>query len=122
MSGGDNGAHAGLKIGRSLELARKERGLSLSQVEQATKIRARYLEELERENFDVLPAVYVQGFLKTYANFLQLDGEALGRELRRRRASRHRVQGSAYVEPPKGDYFDRSLTLPGGRHAADNQE
>ncbi|MBD0354859.1 MAG: helix-turn-helix domain-containing protein, partial [Rubrobacteraceae bacterium] len=37
------------QVGRILEQAREERGLSLHQVEQATKIRARYLKELERE-------------------------------------------------------------------------
>jgi cytoskeletal protein RodZ len=96
MSDGDGAPHKGSKIGRTLELARKERGLSFKQVEEATKIRAGYLEELERENFDVLPAVYVQGSLKTYANFLQLDGEALVQELKRRQASQREP---AYVEP-----------------------
>src|SRR3712207_5088048 len=111
MSGEDSGARAGQSIGRTLELARKERGLSLKQVEQATKIRARYLRELERENFDVLPAVYVQGSLRTYANFLHLDAEALVRELRRRQAPPREPR---YVEPPRHDYFDRSLIFLGG--------
>ncbi len=93
MSGKANGANAGLKIGRTLELARKERGLSLHQVEQGTKIRTRYLRELERENFDVLPPVYVQGSLKTYASFLGLDGEALTRELRSRQPPEDRLPG-----------------------------
>jgi cytoskeletal protein RodZ len=122
MSREDSGTHAGQKIGRALELARKERGLSLKQVEQATKIRARYLQELERGNLDVLPAVYVQGSLKTYANFLQLDGEALTREFRRLPASRHEPQDPARVEPPKGDYFDRSLIFLGGAAGAGSRE
>jgi cytoskeleton protein RodZ len=122
MSDKGSGEHAGPRIGRALQLAREERGLSLKQVEQATKIRARYLEELERENFDVLPAVYVQGSLKTYANFLQLDGEALVRELRHRRASRHGPQDPAYVEPPKGDHFDRFLISLGGAAGAESQK
>src|ERR687894_2848763 len=122
MSSNDNGANAGLKIVRTLELARKEQGLSLHQVEQETKIRTRYLRELERENFDVLPAVYVQGSLKTYANFLHLDGEALTRELRRRQTSWHEPQDPAYAEPPQGDYFDRSPILLGGRRSAESQE
>ena len=91
----------GPKIGRILEQAREERGLSLDQVEQATKIRARYLRELERENFDVLPAVYVQGSLRTYADYLGLDTEALVRELKFRQASRNEPQRPAYGEPPK---------------------
>jgi len=96
MSDGSSDAHKGSKIGRALELARKERGLSFKQVEEATKIRAGYLKDLERENFDVLPAVYVQGSLKTYANFLQLDGEALVQQLKRRQVSQREP---AYVEP-----------------------
>ena len=57
MSDGSSVPHKSSKIGRTLELARRERGLSLKQVEEATKIRSSYLAELERENFDVLPAV-----------------------------------------------------------------
>src|SRR5215212_11146352 len=98
MSDGSSDAHKGSKIGRTLELARKERGLSFKQVEEATKIRAGYLKDLERENFDVLPAVYVQGSLKTYANFLQLDGEALVQQLKHRQVSQREP---AYVEPRK---------------------
>jgi cytoskeletal protein RodZ len=122
MSGEDRSAHAGLNIGRTLELARKERGLSLKQVEQATKIRATYLRELERENFDVLPAVYMQGSLKTYANFLHLDGEAMARELRRRQTSPHEPQSPAYAELQRGDYFDRSLIFFGGAADAKSQK
>src|SRR3712207_1511991 len=114
MSGGDNGAHAGLKIGRSLELARKERGLSLSQVEEATKIRAGYLRELERENFDVLPAVYVQGSLKTYANFLHLDGDALVRELKSRQALEERPTYPLYVGPQEDEPLDEILAAAAG--------
>src|SRR5215203_4374932 len=107
MSSGDSGPYAGPEIGRTLELARKERDLSLDQVEEATKIRAAYLRELERENFDVLPAVYVQGSLKTYANFLGLDGEALVQELKRRQASQQEPQDLAYVEPKNSTFLDR---------------
>lgn len=71
-------------IGRSLREAREERGLTLRQVEEGTKVRARYLQDLERENFGVLPAVYVLGSLKTYADHLGLDGEALSADLKRR--------------------------------------
>jgi len=113
MNGKNDGAHAGLMIGRTLELTRKERGLSLRQVEQGTKIRARYLRELERENFDVLPPVYVQGSLKTYANFLGLDGEALTRELRRRLPPEDEPEAPAHIELPKDDP-DRTRILPGG--------
>src|SRR5215210_1551917 len=114
MSGGDSGPYAGPKIGRTLELARKELGLSLEQVEDATKIRAGYLRDLERENFDVLPAVYVQGSLKTYANFLQLDAEAMVRELKRRQTPQEKPPYPLYVGPQEDDSLDDILTAVGG--------
>ena len=61
MSGESGNPHTGLEIGKTLRLAREKRGLSLRQVEEATKIRTRYLRDLENENFDVLPAVYMLG-------------------------------------------------------------
>lgn len=83
-----NGEHGSPRpepgIGRSLQKAREERGLTLQQVEQRTKIRARYLQGLEREDFGVLPTVYVLGSLKTYADHLGLDGAGLSRQLRTR--------------------------------------
>ena len=64
------------EIGNSLREARHRQQLELSEVEQATKIRARYLRALEEEAFDVLPAqTYVKGFLRTYADWLGLDGQ-----------------------------------------------
>lgn len=52
------------------------RELELSQVERATRIRAKYLQALEDERFDVLPgAAYAKGFLRTYADFLGLDAQ-----------------------------------------------
>jgi cytoskeleton protein RodZ len=64
------------EIGNSLREARHRQQLELTEVEQATKIRARYLRALEEEAFDVLPAqTYVKGFLRTYADWLGLDGQ-----------------------------------------------
>jgi Helix-turn-helix domain/RodZ C-terminal domain len=64
------------EIGNSLREARYRQQLELTEIEQATKIRARYLRALEEESFDVLPApTYVKGFLRTYADYLGLDGQ-----------------------------------------------
>src|SRR5829696_352953 len=102
------------KIGPVLEKARKERGLTLEEAEHATKIRKRYLAGLEREDYGVLPdAVYAQGFLKTYANYLGLDGEELARELRKRRRPR-RERGVTYdYGAPRTSAFDKPLVNPG---------
>jgi cytoskeletal protein RodZ len=68
----------GWEIGASLREARERQGLSLEEVEAATRIRERYLEALEQERFDVLPGnAYVRAFLREYGRFLGLDGEGL---------------------------------------------
>ncbi len=64
------------EIGNSLREARVRQGLDYPQIELATKIRAKYVRALEDEQFAVLPAQpYVKGFLRTYADFLGLDGQ-----------------------------------------------
>jgi cytoskeleton protein RodZ len=64
------------EIGNSLREARERRGLDFAQAELATKIRGKYLRALEDEQFAVLPAqTYVKGFLRTYAEYLGLDGQ-----------------------------------------------
>jgi len=65
-------------IGTTLRNARIERGLTISQAAQDTRISPRFLEALEAEQFDSLPApVYVRGFLRSYANYLRLDAAPL---------------------------------------------
>ena len=64
------------EIGNSLREARLRRELDFPELEQGTKIRAKYLRALEDENFDQLPtSTYVKGFLRTYADYLGLDGQ-----------------------------------------------
>ena len=72
------------EIGNSLREARIRRGLSVMDVEGVTKIRSKYLEALEEDDFEVLPGpTFVKGFLRTYALFLKLDADALVDEYRR---------------------------------------
>jgi cytoskeletal protein RodZ len=64
------------EIGNSLREARLRQGYELPRVEADTKIRAKYLRALEEERFEVLPGeTYVKGFLRTYAEYLGLDGQ-----------------------------------------------
>ncbi len=63
-----------MSIGKQLRQAREARNLSLEQVAQATRIRVRYLQALEAEQFDLLPSTaQVRGFLRAYAAQLNLD-------------------------------------------------
>ena len=73
-----------MQIGRVLKDARQRAGLDIRTVEEKTKIRTRYLRALENEEWEALPTpAYAKGFLRTYANALGLDGEALVDEFRR---------------------------------------
>jgi len=64
------------EIGNSLREARVRRGVDFAQAEAAIKIRAKYLRALEDDQFELLPAeTYVKGFLRTYAEYLGLDGQ-----------------------------------------------
>ena len=64
------------EIGNSLREARMRRGVDFAQAELGTKIRGKYLRALEDEQFETLPAqTYVKGFLRTYAEYLGLDGQ-----------------------------------------------
>jgi cytoskeleton protein RodZ len=64
------------EIGNSLREARLRQQLDFAELEQQTKIRSKYLQALEEENFDLLPApTYVKGFLRNYADALGLDGQ-----------------------------------------------
>ena len=64
------------EIGSSLREARERQKLELPEIERATHIRSRYLAALEEERFDVLPGLaYTKGFLRTYADYLGLDGQ-----------------------------------------------
>lgn len=66
------------EIGNTLLEARSRRNLDIPSCEAGTKIRAKYLRAMEEEQFDVLPSpTYVRGFLRTYGEFLGLDGSLL---------------------------------------------
>jgi cytoskeleton protein RodZ len=82
MATGDQGE--GLAIGEVLKRTRARRKIDIRTVEQQTKIRIKYLRALENEEWDVLPGpAYAKGFLRTYAQVLGLDGDALVDEYRR---------------------------------------
>lgn len=64
--------------GKLLQAAREEKGWSIIQAEDITKIRVRYLEAMENENYAILPgATYVKGFLRTYSKHLGLNSEEI---------------------------------------------
>jgi cytoskeleton protein RodZ len=74
----------GLPIGDTLRQTRTRQRIDLRTVEADTKVRAKYLRALENEDWDLLPGpAYARGFLRTYAQYLGLDADALVDEYRR---------------------------------------
>src|SRR3954454_14199862 len=73
------------EIGETLREARMRRRIDMTEVETATKIRGKYLRALENEEWDLLPGpTFVKSFLRTYAEYLELDARMLVEEYRQR--------------------------------------
>ena len=73
------------EIGDQLRETRMRNRIDITEVEAATKIRAKYLRALENEEWDLLPGpTFVKTFLRTYADYLGLDARQLTEEYRSR--------------------------------------
>lgn len=67
-----------LTLGEKLKKLRGDFRMSLSEISKSTRIQVKYLEYLESGEYNKLPAdVYVRGFLRSYAHYLNIDEQAL---------------------------------------------
>jgi cytoskeleton protein RodZ len=94
------------QIGDILREARIRKGLSIKDVADATKIRTRYLEALEQDDYEVIPgSTFVKAYLRNYATYLRLDADALIEEYRYGREPRTDelgvYQGNSTAEQPR---------------------
>lgn len=81
-----------MTLGEKLQQIRSERRISLTEVSRSTKIQVKYLESLEKGDYESLPPdVYVRGFLKSYAQFLGLQEESLIRLYERDRSIQEKL-------------------------------
>ena len=65
-------------VGTLLREARLAKGLSIAEAEHGTSIRGRYLEALERDEYEKTPGeVFLKGMIRNYGNFLGLNGPEL---------------------------------------------
>jgi len=63
-------------VGLILREARMEKGILLEDVEKATRIRKKFLEAIENDEYSILPSnAYAKGFIKNYSEFLGLDSQ-----------------------------------------------
>ncbi len=71
-------------VGRVLRRTRESFGQDLGRIAQALRIKRTYLDAIEKGHHDRLPGpAYAIGFVRTYAEFLGLNGEELAAEYRR---------------------------------------
>jgi cytoskeleton protein RodZ len=93
------------EIGETLREARMRRRIDMAEVEASTKIRAKYLRALESEEWDLLPGpTFVKSFLRTYAQYLELDARLLVEEYKQR-----------FERPPGAELTPFSTNLGGQR-------
>jgi cytoskeleton protein RodZ len=89
-------------IGETLREARMRQRLDIADVEERTKIRAKYLRALENEEFAMLPgATFVKTFLRTYAEALGLDPHLLVEEYRATYEPRDETEVQPIATPPR---------------------
>ncbi len=89
-------------VGQLLIEARKKQSLDLTEIAQAIKIKKAYLQALEANRFDRLPApTYIKGFLRKYATYLHLNPDTVIAMFRR-----------DFIEDQTGNIIPRSLLKP----------
>ncbi|MEO6050893.1 MAG: helix-turn-helix domain-containing protein [Pyrinomonadaceae bacterium] len=63
-----------LTLGEKLRQAREERGFTLSEVAEQTRISSLYLESIEHDDYRILPGgIFNKGFVKSYAKFVGVN-------------------------------------------------
>jgi transcriptional regulator with XRE-family HTH domain len=88
------------ELGKTLSQARVARGLTLEDCERDTRISKRYLDALEREDWRIFPApVYSRAFLRTYAQYLGLDPQALMRAMQTATAEEPAIKPLPEIRP-----------------------
>jgi cytoskeletal protein RodZ len=87
----------GKTVGEILRTAREARKLSVEQVNRETKISVQTIRALEEDDFGAFPSeTYVKGFVRTYAEFLGLDGNRLWGMIGARSAAQAAGPGPAW--------------------------
>lgn len=119
-----------LELGEELRTRRIELGVSLEEVQERTKIRVRYLEAIESGDWSVLPGnVYARGFVRRYAEYIGLDGNALLHQYADQaalvQADQERVQGDQGDAPKQRPVVTGPVSstpawpTPNAQHQAD---
>lgn len=87
-------------VGNRLRLAREDRGWSLHDVAAMLRLRAPQIQALEDGHYNSLPGqTFVTGFLRSYANLLDLDAVAIVDLYKQEHSDGMRTPSLAFPEP-----------------------
>ncbi len=100
-------------IGKKIQKARREQKLSINDVSKKLRINPQFLKNIEAGNMTFLPAPYVRAFVKNFADFLKLDGQAVLDEWPQDATEKELPEA-----PPKG----KAEASPVSRDAAEAQK
>jgi cytoskeleton protein RodZ len=76
-------ARRAVTIGELLRRTREQYGASIEQIGTALRIRPVFLQAIEENHYDRLPGlVYAVGFVRTYADYLGLDGAVIAQRFK----------------------------------------
>jgi transcriptional regulator with XRE-family HTH domain len=65
------------EFSEELRSAREKSGVTLQQIAQKSRIDIKYIEDIDRGEFDFLPELYVRAFIKQYAKIIGLDEQEI---------------------------------------------
>jgi cytoskeleton protein RodZ len=107
----------GSSFGSWLRQQREIRNISLREISDNTKIGMRYLEALEDDRFEILPApIFAKGFLREYAKYVGLDADEVVNFYiaadERRRMDLDETEVVAARPPVRSPLRPRRLPLP----------
>lgn len=100
------------QLGEQLRAQREALGISLEDAERFTRLKSRYLKAIEEGRLDQLPSlVQGRGMLRNYAEFLNLDGEAVLLQFAEG-LQRRRLEHLAATAPPRSTTPTSRVRLP----------
>ncbi|TNE33446.1 MAG: DUF4115 domain-containing protein [Alphaproteobacteria bacterium] len=98
-----------ITVGRRLREAREAKGVSIHDIAEILRLRATQVQALEEGEYDRLPGqAFVTGFLRSYANLVDLDAVAIVDLYKQEGAGGLRAPSLAFPEPTSGG------RIPGG--------
>jgi cytoskeleton protein RodZ len=104
------------EIGSMLREARMRARIDITEVEEATKIRAKYLRAIENEEWTLLPgSTFTKSFLREYADYLGLDARLIVEDYKLRYERPSEVE-LAPISPNLGRDRDRGRERRPRRH------